>query len=164
MSPLLSSSVSRALCAGAFELPAGLPTRSPCASKSFCRAAAAEHLQPGSPVLVCWLHVPSQYRVTMSPCDYPVTVQCDFLWLVCAVCECASMCYERFIDYLRRCIVISFILGLGRERFLPLVRCTHRNLVPYLAYLHSTSTVSPHMIQPGFEKIIVYSRLGLPTL
>ena len=56
-----------------------------------------------------------------------------------------------FIDYLPNCIVIIVFLGLGRERFLPLARYTHRSLLriwptllPPLSPNNNTSRVPNH--------------------
>ena len=63
------------------------------------------------------------------------------------------------------CCFIVF-LGLGRERFLPLARYTHRSLLQSSALLAHASTVSlsSYLIPAGFLTTTVYSRLGLPSL
>ena len=102
-----------------------------------------------------------QFAVVTAPCGW-----CNRWWQKRAIAYVRGFGGKTTIHWISselRCYYCC--LGLGRERFLPLARYTHRSLlpspsIPCVFYRPSL----PTMIPAGFSTITTYSRLGLPSL
>ena len=101
----------------------------------------------------------SNIRVTPSSCG--TRIRCVTTHLLRVEKKLSATLF----DYLPNCVVIIVFLGLGRERFLPLARYTHRSFLQVPAYLATLLPyLSPYLIPAGFLGVTVNSRLGLPSL